>query len=215
MMINVFIADDHAMVREGLKLIISNNKSLFVVGEASNGNETLRKIRDDKIDVLLLDVSMPGPGFFEILKRINNMVKSSRPKKILVLSANSEEQYAMRSLKAGANGYLAKEHSPEELIKAIIKLHKGGKYITQSFAENMLDIVLGSDKKDGPLHDYLSNREYQIFNMLGNGDSVKTIATTLSLSSKTISTYRSRILQKMVMKSNADIIRYIIGHELS
>lgn len=213
-MIKVFIADDHAMVREGLKSILLKNKDLSVVGEASDGNETLRKIRNIKVDVLLLDISMPGLGFLDILKCIAGMDKKEKPGRTLILTTHSEEQYAMRSLKAGADGYLTKEHSPEELINAIFKLNKGEKYISQSLSENMVDMLLHPGKKTKDLHQQLSNREYQIFFMLAKGVSTKDIAANISLSSKTVSTYRSRLLKKMGMKSNADIIRYVIENNL-
>ncbi len=213
-MIDVFIADDHAMIREGLKSIISKDKDIAVVGEAADGNETLRKIREYKIDVLLLDISMPGPGFLELLNRIEKMQQPSKPRKVLILTANSEDQYAFRALKAGADGFLTKENSPEELIRAIHKLHKGGKYVSQYLAENIVDLVIDKDKTVNDLHYQLSDREYQIFCMLGKGISVKDISTTLSLSSKTISTYRSRLLKKMGLKTNADIIRYVIENKL-
>ena len=211
---NIFIADDHAMVREGLKAIISNDKDLVVVGEASNGNETLRKIRACSIDVLLLDVSMPGLGFLDLLKRITNMDASSKPGKILVLTAHSEDQYAFRALKAGADGYLTKEKSPNELLKAIHKLCDGGRYVSQSFAEDMINMALDPNTEETALHHLLSDREFQIFSMLGKGTSIKAIAFPLSLNDKTISTYRTRLLKKMGMKSNADIIRYTIENNL-
>jgi two-component system, NarL family, invasion response regulator UvrY len=213
-MITIFIADDHRMVRDGLKSIISKNIDLSIVGEASDGYETLRKIRDIKADVLLLDVSMPGPGFLELIKHITAMDKTTRPGKILVLTAHSEEQYAMRAFKAGADGYLTKEHSPEELNKAIHKLHEGGKYVSQSMAEKMIDIALDPNKENENLSQQLSDREYQILCMLGKGISPKDISANISLSSKTVSTYRARLMKKMGMKSNADIIRYVIENNL-
>ena len=213
-MIKVFIADDHVMVRKGLKSILSEDEEIAVIGEASDGDETLRKIRTCITDVLLLDLSMPGPGFIELIKCINRLSDPAKPKKILILSFYPEEQYAFRALKAGADGYLTKEHTPDELIAAIKKLYKGGRYVSQAMAENMLEFVLDKNKQESAMHEQLSDREYEIFTMLGQGISIKQISESLSLSSKTISTYRARLMKKMKMKTNADIIRYVIENRL-
>ncbi len=208
-MIKIIIADDHSIVREGLKQIIVDTPDMTVCEEACDGNELIRKVLLGKYDVVVLDITMPGTNVLDVIKRI----KKQRPAiQILVLSMHPEEQYAVRVLKAGASGYLTKESAPAELVKAIRKVSMGRKYISPSFAENLADTLLSNH--DQPAHAALSDREYQVLCMIATGEPVKNIAENLFLSEKTISTYRSRILQKMHMKNNADIIHYAIKNML-
>lgn len=209
-MINIFIADDHQMMREGIKHIVNDNPNMQICGEAENTEALLDSLKSCDVDVVILDVSMPGPGFLETLRRLER----GFPKiKILVLSAHAEEQYAKRSLKAGAKGYLTKSHSSEELVSAITRIAEGGKYISQSLAE-ILALDLDKPEADLP-HESLSQREYQIMCLLGSGKTVGDIASDLSLSPKTVSTYRSRVIEKLALKNNSELIHYVIHHELN
>ena len=208
-MIKILIADDHAIVRAGLKQIVADTSDMVVAGEAVDGQEVLDQVRKEDWDLILLDISMPGRGGIDTLKEL----KVEKPKlPVLVLSMYPEEQYAIRALKAGASGYLTKESAPEELIEAIRKVSQGGKYISASLAESLAFHVGGNSEK--PLHETLSNREYQVTLMIASGKTVKEIANELSLSVKTISTNRVRALRKMGMKNNAEITYYAIKHEL-
>lgn len=208
-MIKLLIADDHALIREGLKRIIEDTPEMELVGEAVNGNEILAKLRTTLVDVLLLDISMPGPGFLEVMRRL----RANTPEcKILVLSAHPEEQYAIRALKAGASGYLTKNHSPDELANAIRRIHKGGKYVSQAMAERLI-VDLGSESTKA-LHESLSDREYQVLCMLGEGRKINEIAASMSVSPKTVTTYRARILSKMGLKNNAELILYVVNNKL-
>jgi len=208
-MIKVLIADDHTIVREGLKQILSESSDIIASGEARNGKEVLNKIIKNDYDVVLLDISMPGRGGIDILKEI----KSIKPKlSVLILSMYPEEQYAVRALKTGASGYLTKESASDELINAIRKVYLGGKYISSTLAEK-LAFYLENDIERTP-HDKLSNREFHVMCMIASGKTVNKIAEELSLSPKTISTYRSRILEKMKMKTNAELIHYAIKNRL-
>jgi DNA-binding NarL/FixJ family response regulator len=209
-MIRVLIADDHAIVRKGFLQIVNETPDMRVVGEASNGQEVLEKVREMDCDVLVLDISMPRFSGLESLREIRYL----RPElPVLILSMHSEDQYAIRSLKAGAAGYLNKETAVDELVTAIRKVVSGGKYLSVSAAEKIaLEIGNSSDK---PPHERLSNREYSVLLMIGGGKSISEIADDLSLSVKTVSTYRTRILEKMSMNTNADLIRYVIENDLS
>ena len=208
-MIKILIADDHAIVREGLKQIVADTSDMVVAGEAVDGQEVLEQARKEDWDLILLDISMPGRGGIDILKEL----KIEKPKlPVLVLSMYPEEQYAIRALKAGASGYLTKESAPEELIEAIRKVSQGRKYISVALAESLAFHVGTNSEK--PLQETLSNREYQVMLMLASGKTVKEIAKDLSLSVKTISTNRVRALRKMGMKNNAEITYYAIKHEL-
>ena len=208
-MIRLLIADDHPIVREGLKRIIADCPDIQLADEANDGNEVLSKCEHENPDVVLLDISMPGPGFLEILHRLELKHPLIRT---LVLSIHPEDQYAIRAIKAGAAGYLTKNHTPEELAKAIRRVYRGYRYITPTLAEGLATLL----EADGEvqLHEKLSNREYQVFHMIGSGKDTKVIAAQLSLSPKTVSTYRSRILDKMKLKSKAELIRYAIEHGL-
>lgn len=208
-MIKILIADDHAIFREGLKHILTECSDVTVAAEASNGQEVLEKIWTDKYDMVLLDISMPGMSGLEVLKQL----KIEKPKlPVLVLSMHPEEQYAVRILRAGASGYLTKESAPDELITAIRKISQGRKYITSSLAERLaVEMETDSEK---PLHEILSDREYQVLRMIAAGRTIKQIAEDLSLSIKTVSTYRTRIMEKMKMKTNAELMHYAINHQL-
>lgn len=204
-MINVVIADDHPIVREGLKQILSDCSEITIVDEAGSGAELLEKLSKTRCDVLLLDINMPGRSGIDILSEL----KSRWPKlAILMLSAYPEEQYAIRALKTGASGYLVKKSAPDELILAIRKVSGGGRYVSSSLAEK-LAFGLEDDNK-GPIHERFSEREYQVFYMIASGKTVSEIADDLSLSVKTISTYRTRILEKMNMKNNSELVRYAV-----
>lgn len=208
-MIKILIADDHAIVREGLKQIISGTPDMAVVAEASNGEDVLEKVSANKYDVILLDISMPGRSGLDILRQL----KVEKPKlPIMMLSVHPEEQYAVRALRAGASGYLTKESAPDELIAAIRKISQGRKYVSSSLAEK-LAVELGIDVKKSR-HELLSDREYQVMLMIASGKTVKEIAEELLISVKTSSTYRSRILEKMKMKNNAEIIYYSVKQGL-
>lgn len=208
-MIRLFIADDHPVVRAGLRGIIDGEADFEVVGEAYDGGDMLARIGRTPAEVLLLDVSMPGPGFLEVLRGL----KQDHPRvAVLVLSVHPEDQYAVRALRAGAAGYLTKDHSPEELVAAIRKVHRGGKYVSPSLAEK-LAVGLESGADDSP-HEQLSNREYDVLCLLGSGRTVKEIASRLALSPKTVSTYRARVLEKMKLATNADLVRYAAQHGL-
>ncbi|MFQ5708747.1 MAG: response regulator [bacterium] len=209
MNIRVLIADDHAVVREGLKRIIDDTPEMEVVGEACRGEEVLQQVRSEPVDVLVLDITMPGITGIEILK----LLRSERPNlPILVLSMHPEDQYAIRVLKAGAAGYLTKESAPGQLVEAIKKVFAGGKYITPSVAEKIVVNMEGGLHKQP--HEILSDREYQVLCLIASGRTVKEIAEEISLSVKTISTYRRRILQKMGMKNNAELIHYAVERGL-
>jgi two-component system invasion response regulator UvrY len=208
-MIKILIADDHTVVREGLKQIVAETSDMVVSDEASNGHEVLNKALSSDYDVIVLDITMPGIHGLDVLKQI----KSQKPAlPVLVLSMHPEEQYAVRVLKAGAAGYLTKESASEELIAAIRKVSSGRKYITSSLAEKIAS-GLGTDAEKLP-HEFLSDREYQVICMIAEGKTVKEIADELYLSVKTISTYRSRILEKTGMKTNAELTRYALQNSL-
>ena len=208
-MIRVLVADDHPIVREGLKQIISDSDDIIVVDEAGNCQEALNKSCKTEYDVILLDVCMPGRSGIEIIKDLKNGAKKSN---VLVLSAYPEEQYALSALKSGASGYLVKKSAPEELIAAIKKVSTGRKYISASLAERLAFAI--DENEDKKPHEKLSVREFQVMCMLASGRTVKEIAKKLFLSVKTISTHRSRILEKTGMKNNAEIIHYAVKEGL-
>ncbi len=209
-MIKILIADDHSIVREGVKHILSEMPDKFIFDESSNGQELMEKIGKKDYDLILLDIAMPGRDGLEILKEI----KIQKPKlPVLILSMFPEEQYALRALKSGAKGYLTKDSISSELIKAVRKILSGGKYVSSSFSEKLL-LSFDTDIECS-LHETLSDREYQIMRMIASGKSTNEIADELSLSSKTVYTYRARILEKMQMKNNIEITHYAIKHGLT
>jgi two-component system invasion response regulator UvrY len=208
-MIRILIADDHAIIREGLKQIISETPDMTVADEAIDGHEVLSKALKNDYDVAVLDITMPGRNGLDVLKEL----KKQKPElPVLVLTIHPEEQYAVQVLKAGASGYLTKESAPEELTAAIRKISEGKKYVTSSLAEKLVsDLNVDTEK---PLHNALSDREFEVMCMIATGKTVKQIGEELFLSEKTVSTYRSRILEKMGMKNNAELIHYAIKHGL-
>jgi len=203
--IRILIADDHAIVREGLKQIISDDPEMVVSAEASTGSQALDRLSKGAYDVVILDVSMPGGSGLEVLKQIR---RTWPELPVIILTMYPEEHYAIRALKAGASGYLTKENAPEELVAAIKKAAQGGKYVSASLAEKLASYLEADTRK--PLHERLSDREYEVMCMIGRGRTSTQIARELNLSVKTISTYRSRILEKMGMENNAEIIRYAV-----
>ncbi len=208
-MIRILIADDHTIVREGLKQILAETSDIIVSAEASTGQDTLRKVRTQNFDIILLDISLPGISGLDVLKQIKSL-KPGLP--VLILSMYPEEQYAVRTLRAGASGYLTKESASSELIRAIREVAQGKKYITMSLAEK---IALSWDTETSrPLHEALSDREYQVLCLIASGRTVKEISRLLSLSVKTVSTHRSRILKKMDMRNNSQLTHYAIKHNL-
>jgi DNA-binding NarL/FixJ family response regulator len=204
-MIKVLIADDHPIVREGLKQIIRATPDIAVAGEASNAQEVLDQVMLQDFQVVLLDISMPGRNGLDILKQLKSLKPGIQH---LILSTHPEEQYAVRALKSGASGYLTKDRVPEELINAIRKAAHGGRYISEALAEK-LAFELSGETDEAP-HQTLSDREYQVMCMIASGKTVKQIGQELALSIKTISTYRRRILEKMHMTTNAEITHYAI-----
>ncbi len=208
----VLIADDHAVLRLGLKQLVADEcaqSGPVEFGEAQNGQETLDLARTQEWDLILLDISMPGRDGLDVLKEL----KHERPNvPVLVLSMHPEDQYAVRALKMGASGYMTKESAPDELAKAIEKIQSGGRYVSPSLAEK-LAFELGT-RSETPLYETLSDREYQVLRMIASGKTVKEIAEELSLSSKTVSTYRVRLLEKMNMRTNAELTHYALHNHL-
>ena len=208
-MIRIMIADDHPIVREGVKHILSGCTDMEFTAEVKDGYELLEACNEDNTDVLLLDITMPGMGFQEIIRLL---VKKNPDLKILVLSVHSEEHYALRALKAGAMGYLTKDRTPEELETAIRYVQQGDTYITSSLSDKLAMMLIREQKNE--IYKELSEREYQILCMLGTGRRITDIAKELGLSPKTVSTYRSRIFEKMQFNNNAELIRYAVEHDL-
>jgi len=208
-MINVFIADDHAIVRQGVKQVLSEYPDIKLTGEAADGQEVLRQARTEVWDVLVLDLSLPDCSGLDVLKSL----KHEQPNlPVLVLSMHAEDQFALRCLKAGASGYLTKESVPEELVKAIRKAAVGRKYISSNLAETLAFGL--QTTADQPRHASLSDREFQVVQRMGAGKTTKEIAEELSLSVKTVSTYRARILEKLDLKTSAAIIHYAVQNGL-
>jgi len=207
-MIKIITVDDHAVVRRGLKQIIEEEPDMQVVGEAGNGRDAISIIRQTVCDVVILDITLPGISGIEVL----NHLRHEHPElPVLIMSMHEEEQYALRVLKAGASGYLTKDSIPEELIKAIRKIIAYGKYISPSLSEALISEPKLLEK---PLHETLSDREFQIMCMIACGKALKNIGEMLCISGKTVSTYRTRILEKMRMKTNADIVSYALKHKM-
>ena len=208
-MIKILIADDHAVVRQGLKQIITDQTDMQVAGEAETGAQVLQLLGSENFNVIILDITMPGGSGLDLLPEIRHL----RPMiKILILSMHAEEQFAVRALKSGASGYITKQSAPTELVKAIRKVQSGGKYISQSIAEQLAFFY--SDDEDKPLHEKLSDREFQVLRMIAAGQTLREVADELIISEKTVSTYRTRILEKMKMKRTAELIRYAVQNKL-
>ena len=201
----VLIVDDHEVMRDGVKQIFDEHRSGTTFGEAGTASEALRLVREQNWDMVLLDLSLSGSSGLEVLKEL----KQLRPNlPVLVLSMHSEEQYARRALKAGAAGYITKDSRRAELVEAINRVIEGGRYLSPAFAEQLIvDLERG---KDGPPHEILSDREFEVLRLIASGKTVSEIAVLLTLSDKTVSTYRARILEKMGMKTNAELTHYAI-----
>ena len=210
-MIKVLIADDHSVVRKGIKQILSEENDMKVTGEARNSQEVIEKIGKEKFDVLVLDITMPGKSGLEVLNDIKKLQPNTP---ILILSMHPEEQFAIRALRSGASGYLTKDSAPEELVTAVKKIHGGGKYVSDSLAEVLAFDLEERGKGRVVPHENLSDREFQVMCLIAAGKSVKEIAQDLFLSVKTISTYRARILEKMKMRSNSELTYYAIQNKL-
>ncbi|HZI41144.1 MAG TPA: response regulator transcription factor [Gemmatimonadaceae bacterium] len=208
-MIRILIVDDHPIVRAGLRRIAEDDRGIVVTAEAPSGDEALVALTHSVADVVLLDVSMPGSPFTETLRRLRESHPTVR---ILVLSAHPEDQWAVRALRGGASGYLTKDHSPEQLLDAIRRVHRGGRYVSPTLAER-LAAQLGQDFVGAP-HEQLSDREFDVLRGLGMGRSVKEVASELGLSPKTVSTYRTRLMEKLGFATNADLVRYSMEHGL-
>lgn len=208
-MIRVLVADDHAVVRHGLKQILSEESDILEVGEAGSVAEALRLGREAEWDVVILDITMPDGSGLDILRELKHQ-KPHLP--VLVLSVHSEDQYALRVMRSGAAGYLTKECAPQELIEAVRRVVSGGKYIGLDLAERLAEVLVG-DREAQP-HEQLSDREFQVLCLIGSGKSAGEIAEELSLSPKTISTYRRRVLDKMHMTGNGELTRYVLEHHL-
>lgn len=212
-MIRVLIADDHRMVREGFTRIIERHSDMEVAGEAASVEELFRCLEergDGEGDVLILDISMPGPGFLPTMDRL---ASEHRGLPVLVVSMHPEEEWAVRALEAGADGYLSKKHGGEELAEAVRRLHGGSRYVSRDLADTLARRL--GPGGGGPPHEALSRREYEVLCLLGSGRMVKSAARELGISTKTVSTYRARILEKMGLESTADLIRYVVEHDLT
>jgi DNA-binding NarL/FixJ family response regulator len=209
MTLKIMLVDDHAVVRQGLKQILVEAFNDGIFGEAQNAAEALSLARQQVWDIMVLDLTLPGESGLDVLKQIRHDYPQLP---VLILSMHPENQYAVRTIKAGAAGYLTKESAPEELVQAIRKIQSGGKYISDSVAEKLAIHVVADDDK--PPHERLSDREYQIMCMIASGKEVKQIADELSLSVKTVSTYRTRLLEKMSMQTNAELTYYAISNQL-
>ena len=205
----ILIVDDHAIFRDGLKRILSDEFKAATFGDASNATEALDRVWKEKWDLVLLDITMHGRTGLDVLKEIR---RSASDLPVLILSGHPEEQYAVRVLRAGAAGYLTKESASHELCKAAKKLLGGGKYISASLAEQLAAEI---QSPQGDLHETLSNREYQVMLLIAAGKVPKEIGSELSLSAKTVSTYRSRILEKLKLRNNAEIMRYVMERKLA
>ena len=209
-MIRIVIADDHAIVREGLKRIVAAGQDMEVVAEAADGTEVMQRVRELEFDLLVLDLSMPGRSGMELIK----LAKAEKPRlRILVLSMHQELQYAVRAIKSGASGYLTKESAPAELVQALRKIAAGGAYITTEVAEQL---ALGA-MPGGPAasHESLSPREFEVLRLLAGGMSVTETAGKLSLSVKTVSTHKSNLMQKLSLHNQSELVRYAIRHGLA
>jgi DNA-binding NarL/FixJ family response regulator len=207
--IRIFIADDHPIVRQGLRRIVEEDPGMAIAGEAGDAAAVLAALQATAADLVLLDVSMPGGPFLETLKELRTRHPTVR---VLALSVHPEDQWAVRALRAGASGYLTKDHSPDQLLEAIRRVYRGGKYVSPTLAERLAEQLDGGAER-AP-HELLSDREFEVMRRLGNGLTITQIASELALSAKTVSTYRARILEKMAVESNADLVRYAARYGL-
>jgi len=207
--IRIFIADDHPIVRQGLRRMVEADPGLAISGEAGDPATLLAALEKTATDLVLLDVSMPGGPFLDTLRALRERHPSIR---VLVLSVHPEDQWAVRALKAGASGYLTKDHSPDQLLEAIRRVYRGGKYVSPTLAEQLATHLDAAGQR-AP-HELLSDREFEVMRRLGSGLTVSQIATELAISAKTVSTYRARILEKMAVASNADLVRYAARYGL-
>ena len=209
-MIRIVIADDHAIVREGLKRIVSEAQDMQIMGEAADGSEVMERVRELEFDVLVLDLSMPGRSGMELIK----LVKAERPKlRILILSMHQESQYAVRAIKSGSSGYLTKESAPSQLVQAIRRIAGGGAYVTPEVAQQLALGAMPGAQGQAP-HEALSDREFQVLRLLAAGDSVTAIAEQLSLSVKTVSTHKANLMHKMNLQNASELVRYAVKHGL-
>jgi DNA-binding NarL/FixJ family response regulator len=209
--IHVLIADDHAIVRQGLRQILSETDDLVVAGEADDGADAIQLARQQEWDVFLLDVSMPNRNGIDTLKQL----KKEYPKRpVLILSMHPEEQYAVRALKAGASGYLTKQSAPEQLVTALRQVAGGRKYVSPTVAMQLADAIANNDSEQPP-HELLSDREYEVLKLIAAGKTLTQIAEELNLAVATISTFRARILSKLGLSSTAELIRYGLEHGLT
>ena len=207
-MIRLVIADDHQLIREGYRRIVESHSDMTIVAEAAESGELLEVLSEVRAGVLLLDISMPGPGFLSVMRRL----EEEHPRlPVLVVSMHAEEHWAIQALRAGAAGYLTKTHSAEELAEGIRRVHAGGRYITPLVADTLARQVGGRRKP--PSLDSLSQREFEVLRRLGAGKMAKTVARELDLSSKTVSTSRARILEKLDLDTTADLVRFAVDHD--
>lgn len=207
--LRILIADDHPVVRRGLKEILADAPEIAEIGEAEHPQQILDSAQAGQWDVVILDLGLPGRGGIDVLRELQQL-KPKLP--VLILSMQPEDQYAVRALRAGAAGYLTKDAAPEHLLEAIRKVSDGGRYVTAAVAEQLAGQLTIDPAR--PLHDTLSDREYEVLKLIGSGATVGAIADRLSLSTKTVSTYRARLLEKMHLKNNAELMQYAIRHRL-
>ncbi len=207
--IRIFIADDHPIVRQGLRRIVEADSGMVIAGEADAAAALLRALETTATDLVLLDVSMPGGLFLETLRELRTRHPTIR---VLALSVHPEDEWAVRALKSGASGYLTKDHSPDQLLEAIRRVYRGGKYVSPTLAERLATHLDGGGQR-AP-HELLSDREFEVMRRLGSGLTISQIASELALSAKTVSTYRARILQKMAVATNAELVRYAARYGL-
>jgi DNA-binding NarL/FixJ family response regulator len=210
MIIKVLIADDHSLIRRGLKQILDDTADMRVTGEAETGMQALKMVRENSYDMVLLDITLPDRHGIDVLKQM----KAERPAlPVMILSMHPDEQYAMRAIRAGASGYMNKQSAPSQLVTAIRKVASGRKYISGELAEQLAN-DLTSDKPKEASHQILSNREYQTLCLMAAGKSLSEMADIMALSAKTVSVYRARMLEKMGFKNNAEAIRYAVANQL-
>jgi len=208
-MIKVLIADDHPIVRRGLRQILEENSDILVGAEVGNAPDVIAAVRSERWNAIVLDISLPGGNGIDLIREI----KKERPDaRVLILTAHSEEQYAVRAIKAGAAGFLTKESAPDKLVEATRKIAQGGRYVSAELAETLASLLAGDN--EGAPHEGLSDREFEILKLIGSGKTVSEVAVELGLSVKTVSTHRVRMLKKMDMKTNAELTHYAIKNGL-